>query len=60
MKDPSRQANEGKGFAISDFDIDWENKRATCPQVLPGAKERRKMSTRRSDLNLIFLNRLIH
>jgi transposase len=32
VKDPSWQAKEGKGFAISDFDIDWENKRATCPQ----------------------------
>ena len=32
VKDPSWQAKEGKGFAISDFEIDWENKRATCPQ----------------------------
>jgi transposase len=32
VKDPSWQAKEGKGFAISNFDIDWENKRATCPQ----------------------------
>jgi transposase len=32
VKDSSWQAKEGKGFAISDFEIDWENKRATCPQ----------------------------
>ena len=32
MRDPSWQAKEGKGFASSDFEIDWENKRATCPR----------------------------
>ena len=32
VRDPSWQAKEGKGFASSDFEIDWENKRATCPR----------------------------
>jgi transposase len=26
------QAREGKGFAAADFDVDWEQKKATCPQ----------------------------
>jgi hypothetical protein len=26
------QAKAGKGFATSDFRIDWENTRAVCPQ----------------------------
>ena len=26
------QAREGKGFAAADFSVDWEQKRATCPQ----------------------------
>jgi transposase len=32
MEEPSWQANAGKGFAAADFEIDWENKRAICPQ----------------------------
>ena len=32
MRDPSWQAKAGKGFAGSDFSIDWENKHATCPR----------------------------
>jgi len=26
------QAREGKGFAAADFHVDWEQKKATCPQ----------------------------
>ncbi len=26
------QAREGKGFAAADFDVEWEQKKATCPQ----------------------------
>ena len=26
------QAREGKGFAAADFNVDWEQKKATCPQ----------------------------
>jgi transposase len=32
VKEPSWQARAGKGFAVSDFEIDWENRRAICPQ----------------------------
>jgi len=32
VEDFSWQAKAGKGFATSDFTIDWENKRAVCPQ----------------------------
>jgi transposase len=32
MQDPSWQAKVGKGFDISAFRIDWEQKQATCPQ----------------------------
>jgi len=32
VEEPSWQAKAGKGFAVSDFEIDWENKRAICPQ----------------------------
>ena len=32
MEEPSWQAKEGKGFAAADFEIDWEKKRAVCPQ----------------------------
>jgi transposase len=31
-EDPSWQAKAGNGFAVSDFKIDWENKRAVCPE----------------------------
>jgi transposase len=32
VEEPSWQAKAGKGFAVSDFKIDWENKRAICPE----------------------------
>ena len=32
IEDPSWQAKEGTGFTVSDFQIDWENKRAVCPK----------------------------
>jgi transposase len=32
VEDPSWQAKAGNGFAVSDFKIDWENKRAVCPE----------------------------
>ena len=32
MEEPSWQAKGGKGYAVADFTIDWENKRAICPQ----------------------------
>ncbi len=32
MVEPSWQAKEGKGFAAADFEIDWDHKRAICPQ----------------------------
>jgi transposase len=32
MEEPSWQAKEGKGYAVADFQLDWENKQATCPQ----------------------------
>lgn len=32
MEEPSWQAKEGKGFAVSDFQIDWERQQAICPQ----------------------------
>jgi transposase len=31
VKEPSWPAKAGKGFAGSDFEIDWENRRAICP-----------------------------
>ncbi|MBZ9644546.1 IS1182 family transposase [Streptomyces sp. PSKA30] len=30
--DHSRQAKDGSGFAKSDFPVDWDRQRATCPQ----------------------------
>jgi transposase len=32
VEDSSWQAKAGGGFALADFKIDWENKRAICPQ----------------------------
>lgn len=32
MEEPSWQAKEGKGYSVADFQLDWENKQATCPQ----------------------------
>ena len=32
MEDPSWQGKAGKGYAATDFTIDWENQRAICPQ----------------------------
>ena len=32
MEEPSWQAKAGKGYAVADFQLDWENQRATCPQ----------------------------
>jgi hypothetical protein len=29
--DTTWQAQAGKGFDVSDFTIDWENQRVTCP-----------------------------
>lgn len=43
--DTSWQAKQGKGFDISGFQIDWDNKTATCPQ---GHKSTQWINTRNS------------
>lgn len=32
VEEPSWRAKTGKGFAVSDFEIDWENRCAICPE----------------------------
>jgi transposase len=36
--DPSWQGRAGQGFSVSDFTIDWEGHRVTCPQGKPSHK----------------------
>ncbi len=45
-KDTSWQAQERKGYALADFQIDWPGKQATCPQGVVSSRWKERMDKR--------------
>ncbi len=44
------QAREGKGLAAAGFNVEWERKEATCPQVAVGASWRPALGSRGAEV----------